>query len=250
METTRTSSPYFSPNSAMRARLHARPRAPSAASRRASSAARRRWPWPPRPRSPRAPSAWSARSRSAAGRARPASPSARRASPSTWRSASCRRWVAEWLARVARAARVIDHQLDGIARLEGALLDAAEVHEQVAQLLLRVGDAEQRALGALDDALVADLAAGLAVERRLVQHQRGLLAGLEAADLLAVPAGRRGSRPRRSPCRSPGSRWRRRFSLTSNQTVSVAASPEPFQALRASSFCFCIAASKAASVDA
>ena len=39
-------------------------------------------------------------------------------------------------------------------------------------------------------------------------------------------------------------------SLISNQTVSVAASPEPFQALRASSFCFCIAASKAASVDA
>ena len=44
------------------------------------------------------------------------------------------------------AARMIDDQLDRIARLEGALLDAADVHEQVAQLLLRVGDAEQRAL--------------------------------------------------------------------------------------------------------
>ena len=32
-----------------------------------------------------------------------------------------------------RAARVIDHELDGIARLERALLDRAEVHEQVAQ---------------------------------------------------------------------------------------------------------------------
>ena len=79
-----------------------------------------------------------------------------------------------------RAARVIDDQLDGVARLERALLDRADMHEQVAQLLLRVGDAEQRALRPLDDALVADLAAGLAVERRLVEHERRLLAGLEA----------------------------------------------------------------------
>ena len=35
------------------------------------------------------------------------------------------------------------------------------------------------------------------------------------------------------------------FSLISNQIASVAASPEPFQARRASSFCFSIAASKA-----
>ncbi len=49
-----------------------------------------------------------------------------------------------------RAARVIDLKLDGVAGLEAALLDPADVHEQIAQLLLRVGDAEQRALGALD----------------------------------------------------------------------------------------------------
>ena len=36
------------------------------------------------------------------------------------------------------------------------------------------------------------------------------------------------------------------FSLSSNQIASVAASPEPFQALRASAFCFSIAASKPA----
>ena len=51
-----------------------------------------------------------------------------------------------------RAARVIDDQLDRIAGLERARLDAADVHEHVAQLLLRIRDAEQRALGALDDA--------------------------------------------------------------------------------------------------
>jgi hypothetical protein len=44
---------------------------------------------------------------------------------------------------------MIDDQLDRIAGLEGALLDAADVHEQVAKLLLRVGDAEERALGSL-----------------------------------------------------------------------------------------------------
>ncbi len=58
-----------------------------------------------------------------------------------------------------RAARMIDLELDGVAGLEAALLDVAEVDEQIAELLLRVGDAEQRALGALDQALVADLAA-------------------------------------------------------------------------------------------
>ena len=58
-----------------------------------------------------------------------------------------------------RAPRMIDDELDPVAGLEGALLDAADVHEDVAQSLLRIGDAEQRALGALDEALVADLAA-------------------------------------------------------------------------------------------
>ena len=105
--------------------------------------------------------------------------------PSTCRSASCRRWVAEWLARVA-VRRAWSTRAPPHRPAEGARLDPADVHEHVAQLLLRVGDAEQRALGALDDARVADLAAGLAVERRLVEHERGLLAGPQAADLLAV----------------------------------------------------------------
>ena len=38
-------------------------------------------------------------------------------------------------------------------------------------------------------------------------------------------------------------------SLISNQIASVCASPEPFQALRASSRCFSIAASKALGID-
>ena len=59
------------------------------------------------------------------------------------------------------------------------------MHEQIAGLLLRVGDAEAHAVAA-QHAGVADLAAGLRVERRLVQHDRAALARLQAVDLLAV----------------------------------------------------------------
>ena len=69
--------------------------------------------------------------------------------PSTCRSASCRRCVAEWLARVAERRRVIDFELDGFAGLEAALLDLAEVDEKIAELLLRIGHAENRALSVL-----------------------------------------------------------------------------------------------------
>src|SRR6476659_9271752 len=79
-----------------------------------------------------------------------------------------------------------DHQLDGIARLERALLDGTDVHDQIAQLLLRVTDPEQSALRPLDEALVADLSAGLAIEGRLVENQRTFLAALEALGRLAA----------------------------------------------------------------
>ena len=47
----------------------------------------------------------------------------------------------------------------------------AEMHEEIAGLLLRIGDAELDAL-ADQHAGVADLAAGLRIERRLVQNDR------------------------------------------------------------------------------
>src|SRR5882757_7109842 len=59
------------------------------------------------------------------------------------------------------------------------------MYEQVAGPLLGIGDAESHAL-ASQHAGVADLAAGLRVERRLVQHDRAALAGLEAVDLGTV----------------------------------------------------------------
>ena len=59
------------------------------------------------------------------------------------------------------------------------------MHEEIAGLLLGVGDAKPHALAG-HHAGVADLAAGLGIKRRLVQHDRAALAGLEAVDFLAV----------------------------------------------------------------
>ncbi len=80
---------------------------------------------------------------------------------------------------------MVDFELQRGADLQRALLHRADMHEQIAGLLLRVGDAELDALAG-QHAGVADLAAGLRVERRLVQHDRAALAGLEAVGVLAV----------------------------------------------------------------
>src|SRR3989304_7795650 len=50
--------------------------------------------------------------------------------------------------------------------------------EEIARLLLGVGNAEARALGR-KHAVIADLAAGLAIERRLVDQHRALLTGFQ-----------------------------------------------------------------------
>ena len=80
---------------------------------------------------------------------------------------------------------MIDVELQRSAELQGALLHRALMHPEIARLLLRVGDAEFDAL-AREQAGVADLAAGLRIERRLVQHDRAGIACLEALDFLAV----------------------------------------------------------------
>ncbi len=84
-----------------------------------------------------------------------------------------------------RAPGMIDLEQQRGARLQRALLHRAEMHEEIAGLLLGVGDAEAHALPG-HHAGVADLAAGLRVKRRLVQNDGAALAGLEAFDLLAV----------------------------------------------------------------
>ena len=66
-----------------------------------------------------------------------------------------------------------------------ALLDFAHMNDEIAELLLRVGDAEAHALGR-KRAGVADLAAGFAIERRLVDQHRTFLAGFQFFCLGAV----------------------------------------------------------------
>ena len=77
---------------------------------------------------------------------------------------------------------MIDLELHGIVEAELAFLDDAVMDEEIAQLLLRIGNPEQSALRPADDTSVTDLAARFAIERRLVQHQRRLVARLEALD--------------------------------------------------------------------
>ena len=76
-----------------------------------------------------------------------------------------------------RAAAVIDDQLGEITSFERTLLDRADVDHEIAELLLRFGDAERGAARS-DQAMVSDLAAGLAIKGRLVENDGAAVAGL------------------------------------------------------------------------
>src|SRR6266702_5021449 len=84
-----------------------------------------------------------------------------------------------------RAPGVIDLEQQGGARLQRALLYRAQMHEEIAGLLLHIGNTECDAIAG-EHTGVADLAAGLRVKRRLVRHDRAAFAGLEAIDLVTV----------------------------------------------------------------
>ena len=71
-----------------------------------------------------------------------------------------------------RAAGVVHLRLHGLADTRLARLHGAEMHEDVAELPLRVGHSDAQPAGAGQHAGIADLAARFAVERRLVQHHR------------------------------------------------------------------------------
>ena len=73
----------------------------------------------------------------------------------------------------ARAPRVVDLERQGGTGLEDALLDSPDVGEHVAGLLQGVGNAKPDAVRAQHPG-IADLAAGFAVERRLVEHDRAV----------------------------------------------------------------------------
>ena len=143
---------------------------------------------------------------------------------------------------------VVDLELRRRAKNQLALLDPAEVNEEP-RLLPHVGDRQLRPVGP-ERAAVADLAARLGVEGRLVHHHLHLDPDRRGLDRVAadhqcqdLPLGRLGV-----VAEELGRR--RRFSARSNQIASSAASPEPTQAARAFAFCSAIAASKPATSTA
>src|SRR5262249_56251742 len=68
-------------------------------------------------------------------------------------------------------ARVVDLERERRAGLERALLQHAEMHAQIARLLLGVGYAQQHAVRAHGTG-IADLTARLGIERRLIEDNR------------------------------------------------------------------------------
>ena len=86
----------------------------------------------------------------------------------------------------AVAALHVDAQFDEVADLDRALRHAAHMDVHVAGHFLRILDGDFHAAGREDGAGIAHLAAGFAVERRLVDDQRDLVAGLGALDFLAL----------------------------------------------------------------
>src|SRR5262249_28723947 len=80
---------------------------------------------------------------------------------------------------------MIDFERKRRAHLEHPLLDHAGVHEEIAGLLLRIGDPEAQAVRGHRTG-IADLPAGFAVKRRLVEDDGAALAGFERSGLLAV----------------------------------------------------------------
>ena len=83
------------------------------------------------------------------------------------------------------AALGINGGVDGVAHMEGALRQAAIVHELAALVLLHVGHGEQNAVCA-DGAVVGRLAAHLRIERGPVQHHHGVGPGGDLAPQLVV----------------------------------------------------------------
>ena len=113
-----------------------------------------------------------------------------------------------------------------------ALFDDDVVDEEIAELLARVDDAARTPAPTIV-AGIADLAAGFAVERRLVEDQRALLAGVQRFDFGAVLEN--GQRDAFGDLGLVAEEFGGAETLRRpNQIVSVAASPEPDQALRAS----------------
>src|SRR6516165_5287474 len=174
MATTRTSSPYFSPNSARAPDAIASSTAISRVTTGAFSSTRSL-----------ARSSTRAISLSAIGFGRDERALLRHVIAEHLAQRLVQQMRGGMIAADVAAPRVVDFERKRHVRLERARLDRAGMHEHVAGILLRVGDAETHALAGHDPD-VADLPAGLAVERRLVEHDGAALAFIQLGDFRAV----------------------------------------------------------------
>ncbi len=84
-----------------------------------------------------------------------------------------------------RPACVIDCEFEREAGSDLAYLQGPLMHENIAELFLRIGDAEAHAIGA-HDAGIADLSARFAIEGRLIEDDGAGLAGAKTIGLPAV----------------------------------------------------------------
>jgi hypothetical protein len=183
MSSTRTSSPYFSPNSIMAPTLlrlvDGITRASVAALARISALTMRS--------TSRISSAvigwvWAKSKRVLSGST--CEPFCCTWPPSTSRSALCIRWVAEWLRMVRARASVSTFAVTPLPTLQ-LPVDHAVMAEDAGLDLLRVLDGED-AVHRAQFAAVADLAAGFGVERRVVEHHDAHLAFDQFIDRRAV----------------------------------------------------------------
>ena len=116
-------------------------------------------------------SACRARSRSASCRRRPASPFCCTCAPSTSRSALCMRCVTEWL-RMVRARSAMSTRASTLSPSLSAPVFSAPWWPKTSAWIFCVSATSKVPRGADQLAAVADLAAGLGVERRAVEHHR------------------------------------------------------------------------------
>src|SRR5271169_3343947 len=88
------------------------------------------------------------------------------------------------------SASAVDPELDGVTFLHHAAGHIAEVNVQVARFLYRVAYCQLGAAGRKDGAGIANLTAGLCIERRLVDDQRDVVPEHRLRRALAVPQDR------------------------------------------------------------
>ena len=82
---------------------------------------------------------------------------------------------------------MIDLERQSIVHLDRTILDLDPMSENPAGLLGGIEHENPRAILALHDAGIADLAAALAIERGLVEDDETLFAGIECIDARAIP---------------------------------------------------------------